>query len=281
MSAIDESPGSLQDLKRRFRLLHWRIMAKLSFWNGGIASATVLGKKMFLDLSDRTICENLYVRRVWEPQVTRHLRTFLSQGMTVLDIGANVGYYTLLFSELVGSNGRVFAFEPEPSRFNLLKANVEENRCTNVVLRREAVSNMTGEMRLNMDPRANPGDNRLFDWPDARSSVMVKTVRLDDLFPDPLSSVDFVKMDIQGAEAIAFQGMRNLVSTSRAITVLMEFWPEGISKSGMEPKAYLDDLVKSGFHLYVIDDEGQASNPVSPQEVLEKCRHEVYLLCRK
>src|SRR5207245_2930011 len=101
----------------------------------------------------------LYVTGVWEKDVTAYLMKLIESGMVVVDIGANVGYYTLLAAEKVGSHGKVLAFEPEPSRYALLEKNVRANDLKNVIPVQKAVSNKTGAARLYLDPRHNSGDH--------------------------------------------------------------------------------------------------------------------------
>ena len=133
-------------LTRRYKILKWRALSKISICDTVVAE--VHGKKMYLDLSDRVHCEILYATGIWEKDVTAYLMKLIEGGMVVIDIGANVGYYTLLAAEKVGGHGKVFAFEPEPSRYALLEKNVRINGLKNVILVQQAVSNKTGTARL-------------------------------------------------------------------------------------------------------------------------------------
>ena len=97
----------------------------------------IQGHKMFLDQNDSL---NFSIDGVWEETLTNYLKKTVKEGNVVLDIGANIGYFTLLLAKLVGTKGRVFAFEPEPNNFSLLKKNVEEDGYTNVILENKGVS---------------------------------------------------------------------------------------------------------------------------------------------
>ena len=89
----------------------------------------------------------LSTRGYYEPFITAFVKDMIKEGDIVIDIGAHIGYYTLLFSKLVGKTGKVFAFEAHPDNFTLLKQNVETNGYTNVVVENKAVSNYNGKIK--------------------------------------------------------------------------------------------------------------------------------------
>ena len=101
------------------------------------------GRQMFLDSNDSL---RLSINRVYEPSETKTIKTHVKKGDVVLDIGANIGYYTLIFAELVGEKGKVYAFEPDPTNFDLLRKNVEINGYRNITLIQKAVSNKNGKI---------------------------------------------------------------------------------------------------------------------------------------
>jgi len=243
--------------------------------------AEVQGKKMYLDLSDRVHCEILYTRGIWEKDVTAYLMKLIESGMVVVDIGANVGYYTLLAAEKVADHGKVFAFEPEPSRYTLLEKNVGVNGLKNVILVQKAVSHKTGTARLYLDPRHNKGDHRLFDSFDGRESVVVETTSLDDFFKDKGHFIHVIKMDIQGAEMAALEGMADSINRHHDLTLITEFWPDGMKAFGFSPTEFLDTLIGHGFHLYILNDQTQSIKEIEPEQVMKICKTEIYLVCRK
>jgi FkbM family methyltransferase len=269
----------LGKLTRRYKLLKWRALAKISICDTVLAE--VQGKKMYLDLSDRVHCETLYATGVWEKDVTAYLMKLLERGMVVVDIGANVGYYTLLAAEKVGGHGKVFAFEPEPSRYALLEKNVRVNGLKNVILVQKAVSNKPGAARLYLDPRHNKADHRLFDSSDGRESVAVETTSLDDFFKDKGLLIHVIKMDIQGAEMAALEGMADTIKRHHDLTLITEFWPDGMKAFGFSPTEFLSTLIGHGFHLYVLNEQTQSLQGVEPEQVMKICKTEIYLVCRK
>src|SRR5258708_4633510 len=148
---------------------------------------------------DRYISPALRASGIFEPFETELAKVLIKPGDVVLDLGANIGYYTLLFARLVGPAGRVYAFEPEPANCALLKKNVELNGYENVVLVSKAVSNQTGLGKLFLCD-FNQGDHRLYDSKDGRPHIEIETVELDRFFHNYGGSFDFIKFDIQGAE---------------------------------------------------------------------------------
>lgn len=226
----------------------------------------VQGHKMFLDVED---CLGLSYREVWEPLETELVKREIKKGDVVLDIGAHIGYYTLILARLVGERGKVFAFEPDTDNFALLKKNVNVNSCQNVVLVKKAVSDKTGKGRLYLAD-GNMGDHRIYDSGDNREVVEIETIRLDDYFRDYNGRIDFIKMDIQGAEERAIQGMNSLLERFKNFKIVMEFCPAMIKKFGTEPEDLLKLFLNQGFKLYNIDEEEKKIRPDDFAELLER-----------
>jgi len=132
--------------------------------------AEVLGHKMYLDVKDAL---RLSINGVYEPFETELVRKEVKKGDVVLDIGANIGYYTLIFAKLVGQEGEVLAFEPDPNNFALLKKNIEINGYRNVSLLQKAVSNRSGKIRLYLSD-SNPGAHTIYDSHDGHKSIELK-----------------------------------------------------------------------------------------------------------
>lgn len=160
----------------------------------------VHGFRMRLNPEDRAVSAVIAEERTWEPLETRIIEGRVGEGDVVVDVGANIGYYTLLLSQLVGEGGHVFAFEPEPTNFALLTQNVSLNDRENVTLVNAAVADTSGRLPLYLAGE-NKGDHRLFDSPEeTRDSVLVDVVRLDAYFAEYPRALDFIKIDIQGSE---------------------------------------------------------------------------------
>src|SRR5262249_46293166 len=149
------------------------------------------------------------------------------------------------FARRVGPRGRVFAFEPDPANFALLRRNVEMNGYRNVVLSPLAVSDRCGPSRLFLSD-SNTGDHRVYDPADGRPSVGVETVTLDRYFDGYDGPVDLVKMDIQGAEYGALVGMRGLLARQARVKLATEYWPHALRKGGGDAARYLGLLTELG-----------------------------------
>lgn len=212
--------------------------------------ASVLGHRMRLDVNDRA---ELSINGIYEPLTTDLVRAEIAAGAVVLDIGANIGYYTLIFAKCVGPKGHVFAFEPEPGNFALLQENVSANGYRNVTLSRLAVSDRTGRARLYVDA-GNAGDCRIYDSQDNRPSIEIETTRLDDYFASPPDRIDLIKMDIQGAESAALRGMLGLLEKHRQVKLVVEFWPYGLRLFGTDPEEFLRMLCGAGFSLWNLNE---------------------------
>ncbi len=213
------------------------------------------GFRLYLNPEDQGVSDTLAREHIWEALETQLVKDEIHEGDTVLDIGANIGYYTLLFSRIVGEKGRVFSFEPDPTNFALLERNVATNGCANVTLVQKAVSNKTGETLLYLS-RANRGDHRIYRSIDEdREAIVIRATTLDAFFGGWRDKINFIKMDIQGAEGAALEGMTHLLEGNRHVKILTEFWPVGLTRFGTEPGQYLASLLLHGFNLYQIDYE--------------------------
>ncbi len=154
----------------------------------------------------------------YEPLQTRVIASLLRPGMQVADIGANIGYYTLLAAGAVGPSGHVWAFEPETSNYDLLLCNIRENKLENVTAEPKAVGAGAGTASLYLSS-VNFGDHRLSPSAEPRRSLAVSVCSLDDYFRTRDVALDLVKMDIQGAEGGPWRAWREccaglLASTS-------------------------------------------------------------------
>jgi len=229
----------------------------------------VFGHEMFLDPSDSIVSPFLLRDGYFEPYETALIASQIRPGDVVLDIGANIGYYTLILARLVGETGRVYAFEPDPTNFELLKKNVRANGYQNVVYIKKAVSDRSGPLSLYLCPD-NKGDHRIYDSRDDRASITVEAVTLDEHFADFQGQINFIKMDIQGAEGRAIKGMLRLLDCHRETSMITEFWPAGLHRSGVPAQVYLSDLERLGFQLFRIDEDEETTELTSREELLAK-----------
>jgi len=195
--------------------------------------------------------------RVYERHEIAFVRGALRSGMTLLDIGANVGLYSAIGSHAVGAEGTVIAFEPDPESFQYLEATMRKNGGRNARLFRLAAANQNGAARL-FTSSTNRGDNRLYDNDLRDGSVEIETVRLDDFLPTiGIRSVDFIKIDLQGFEGHALQGLERTIRNSSRMILMTEFWPFGLTQAGTDPRGFLDMLEEFGLALRALLPQGR------------------------
>lgn len=182
------------------------------------------GHKIFVDTRDVSIAPHLLWEGRWEPWIDHHVLHAVQPGMTVWDVGASFGYYTLLMAEKVGPDGHVHAFEPNPSMTALLKQSVAVNGFNpRVTIHQFALGAEDGVLRLHVDQESVGG---AFLSPDEASSgttpVPVAVRRLDGLLSAD-HTVDFLKVDVEGFEASVMAGARTTLMRSEIKGALLEF----------------------------------------------------------
>jgi FkbM family methyltransferase len=174
------------------------------------------------------------------------LNRLVLPGMTFVDIGAYVGYFTVLASRLVGANGHVYAFEPDALAFEYLTKNLAANKATNVTAFRKAVADRTAQAILVRDP-VGP-ESYLAVQPAEDVSQVVDAVSLDSVFEDlKWPPVDIVKMNIEGSEYLALKGMRGVSQRNPNMQLVMEFNPSAMQRANVEPAELTQVLKQLGF----------------------------------
>ena len=164
--------------------------------------------------------------------------------------------------------GHVFAFEPDPTNFSLLKKNVESNGYRNVTLIPKAISDVTGSATLYLSDCS--ALHRLHPTRSCHDEIRVDTIQLDDYFQDQRCRISLIKLDIEGAEPLALGGMSALLERNPSMRIFMEFVPRWLREAGFQPDDLVDFLKIQGFDLYQVDDGKEVVEPVE-QETLRSC----------
>lgn len=206
--------------------------------------------EMYLDIHDSL---NLGSGHIFEESEVALVKKHIRKDDVVIDIGANIGYYTLLFAKMVGETGKVIAFEPDPTNFELLKKNVSINNYQNVTLVQKAVAESKKQVKLFLCEE-NKGMHRIYPSLCCNNSIDIETMSLDDFLSSYNDKITFIKMDIEGAEFMALRGMKNTIKQHRP-KLMTEFSPAALFESGIKPQEYLDLLIDYGYSIFDTNDK--------------------------
>jgi len=235
-----------------------------------------LGKfKIILDKNDLDISEQIRNFGWYEDEkfVTKVFSKNISKNMHILDLGGNIGFYTLYARSIIGSAGKIITFEPFPNNVSLIKRSIIENSFTNVVIVEAAVSDHIGKSALYLSPNYN-SEHSLIDFYDnpneSSKKIEVDIITVDSFFEknNEEQKIDFIKMDIEGSEFHALKGMTKTLECNNKLSILSEFYPNGLVKNGVSPKTFLSELHDLGFSIYHIDDIKQSVDLVSVNELM-------------
>ncbi|MDX3057847.1 FkbM family methyltransferase [Streptomyces sp. NE06-03E] len=233
-------------------------------------SRSSFGARFHTDTHD-LIQRYIYTFGVWEPPLTKWLQRTLQPGDTFVDVGSNVGYYSLLASQLVGRSGSVVAIEASPDFHTLLSANVALNHASNVRTVSEAVSDRAEMLHFILASSANMGANSIVPYAgEAESQVDVPARPLPDILtPSELASVRVIKVDVEGAEGAVVRGLVPALERLRPDAELaIEVTPERLAKLGETAQELLDALAAHGFHPYRLPNDYEAAS--YPRAVRER-----------
>lgn len=197
----------------------------------------------------------------YEPELI-YLDELLHRGGIFIDVGANLGIYSLAASRIVGDTGHVVAFEPSTQSFPALQENIKRNKLTNVSAFPLAASQKRGIARLYRGP--NPAFNSLGKDPSWKEETEdVVTDSLDAFLTRAgVNRVDLIKIDVQGAEELVLRGAFNILTSSHP-AVIFEIYPEGTAPLGLPPYGAWDLLSSHGYKFFVIQ-TGKACRAASP-----------------
>ena len=206
-----------------------------------VTTVEIEGRYMYARLGDEDVGGQILKARQYEPHVTKILSGLLKNGHTFVDIGANIGYFTILAASIVGGNGRVIAVEPNPDNIQLLLASIVKNGYKNVRVLPFAASDRESVFELVVG-----GSNGYVV--DARNpnqhSVYTQSIILDEQLSQ-CPNIDVVKMDVEGHEPNVLAGLKGLLR-KHLPTMVAEFHPKALRESKNDPEEYLSEL----FDLY-------------------------------
>jgi FkbM family methyltransferase len=204
----------------------------------------IYGFSIYLNPNDFGISPAIGVIGWYEPSVTELFKKLLKRGSVVVDVGANIGWYTLMAAQRIGDDGSVYAFEPEPVNFAFLTRSIKTNRYSNVDANEICISNIEGQLPFHL-ALTNLGSHSIIPQPDRPRNVYVKCTTLDKALIN-LDSIDILKIDVEGSEPEVLEGAAQTVTKTRHI--IMEWNPT--SWQTKDRKQMLSNLW-SQFDVYV------------------------------
>jgi FkbM family methyltransferase len=211
--------------------------------------------------TEDVVGRHLYKYQVHEPALSAFLATELKfePGDVVIDIGANIGWYSLILDRLTPDGIDIFSFEPDPLNFQLLEHNLRLNAATKVTATQKALAAEDGEQTLYQHDSKNLGRHSLLPLQEGQS-VKVATTSLDrfwDTHDLGTRTPRFIKIDIEGYELIALRGANSLLE--RCPAILCEYSPAYMRLGGIEPGDLVDLLTGHGFKPHEMNANGMAS----------------------
>ena len=247
----------------RRQLTNWTIRKLLP------KQVEIHGATVVLNPTDPVVSGALHFG-VYEKAETRFFQSACRDGMTFLDVGANLGYYTALAARAVGPNGRVLAVEPDPDSFGYLEQTIAANAVGNVEAFPVAASDAPAILPLYISTD-NRGDNRLYASDGERPQVEVKARPLDTLLRDnKIDTVDLIKIDVQGYEPKVIAGLRETITASPNLTLLTEFWPQGIDEAGEDANEFLQTLRELGLTLHELQPDGSLAELTDDTDLIAR-----------
>jgi FkbM family methyltransferase len=248
--AWDATMVGLKPARARCEAFLWRLHQTKA--RDEVLRARVQGSKMYLNPDDVGISKELAIYKVHEPLSTRVLRQIVTEGMVVVDIGANIGYYVLIESKGVGSSGRVIAIEPVEANYTLLQRNIRLNSCENVTPVNVAIGDHTGIAKIYLSRKSNC--HSIVQKGSADESSDVRIMTLDGLVEQQgLKTVDLLRMDIEGYEFVAIEGMIETIRAFRPM-IFLEIHPHLKSLNEDAALGFVRRLKGLGYNVQCVID---------------------------
>ncbi|MGR6035709.1 MAG: FkbM family methyltransferase [Candidatus Nitrosoglobus sp.] len=220
----------------------------------------VLGRfLMYVDTNDMGFASHMLMNGFWEMHITEAMASILKPGMTVVDAGANFGYYSLLMASMIGPKGHLYAVEPNPRTANFLKKTLSINgfkeRSTVVEAALSDKDNLEVSFKI---PKNEPKNAHILRKGEVAETfntdlfevITVATKRLDSVINDK-QKIDFIKIDVEGAEHMLWHGMKNILQNNQDIIILLEVNSQRYADS----EIFYNEIADNGFILRAVDNE--------------------------
>ena len=241
-----------------FKLWFWNIIVEpyIRWGSYNFVVRTVFGSHIKGNTIDM-IQQYIYYFGIWEPNLTHYISSKLKNGDVFVDVGSNIGYYSLLASKLVGNSGIVIAVEAAPSTFNNLLENISINRYNNIRPVNVAASNSNGSICLYEGSKTNIGETSIIQGNcDSKGYEVTAMPLIEILLKDEFSRTRLIKIDVEGAELSVVEGMIPLLYKGRKdLEVVLEVNPERLKILGKNHEQLLMLFYDAGFNAYKLEND--------------------------
>jgi FkbM family methyltransferase len=252
---------------------NYLVQRNISFETDKIAYKKFGDFVLYFDINDHIIVEQ-FLQEYYEKSTTILLSKVVKKGMTVVNIGANMGYFTLLLSKLVGNKGKVFAFEPFLNNVKFIEKNVRSNNCNNVEIIPKAISQKSGKTKLWLK---GSGSWNFISTKELErlDHVQIETTSIDEFFKEN-QNVDFVMMDAEGSEKFILDGMTKTIENNPKLQIITEYNPYILELAGSSGKEFLDKIEEMGFLIHLINEEISEIEPITKEVLLKQITYPKY-----
>jgi len=238
----------------------------------------IFGHEMFLQ-KNGFVSIGLAKNGIHEKTITEYAKNTIKKNDWVIDIGANIGYYAIIFADWVGTQGKVFAFEPEPSNFKILKKNIHHNNFENIFAENLAVAEKEKKTKLYLSKKAS-GQHKIYYTPAlSKKFISIDCCSLDEYFTKnkyDIDKISFVKIDVEGSEFGVLKGMKSILE-NKNLEIVFEFDPNQIRDYGINPSEILKFLSDYNFHFSIINNRENTIKPITDTKKIPGC----YILAKK
>lgn len=251
--------------------------------DNGLVRRTVDGHDMMLPITDPGLSLTLLLHGSREEEAVKIWQDILEPGMDVIEVGANLGFYTLKAASHIGESGKVYAFEPVPSNTLILQDNLKLNGCSNTRVIEQAVADENGEVEMKGTTHSNCGTIIMDDNNSFRSGFFERTQNItDDIIQVPATTLDsftsdheidpdVIRMDIEGGELRAVEGMRQTLSNQSAPSYfLLETHTNFYENPEKQLRELFNPILKGGYQITLVELPDQIINNPDENEAISK-----------
>lgn len=216
----------------------------------------------------------IYYFGIWEPNLSRWMKGRLSIGDTFVDVGANIGYFSLYASKLVGDAGSVVAIEASPRIFKSLQKNIGLNLIKNIRAVNIAASDCRQMLKLYSGNKSNIGETTIFEAADFQLECETEAMPLSEILSrEEINKTRLIKIDVEGAEWLVIKGLYPLLKSCRNdLEIIVEISPNRLAEQRKRPEDIVSAFENFGFHAYSLNNDYSPLSYLSSQSIKRPVR---------